>query len=499
MTDRYAVIGNPIAHSKSPLIHQLFAEQTGQDMRYEAIEAPLDGFAATIRRLRAEGYKGCNVTVPFKFEAYALCDQLSSRAREAKAVNTLIFRDGEILGTNTDGTGLLTDIEKNLGFKLMWKDALLLGAGGAAAGVLWPLFNAGLGWTSPIARWTRRKRWPMSSRDPVLYTPGNTTDLAGRKYDLVINATSSGLKDELPPLPDGLFKSGALAYDMMYGRETPFLTYARKQGAAIVSDGLGHAGGTGGRSLLPVAQYPPGYPTCACKVAQMKKVKGLFWRVLLALFLLLVLYQLWLFAHVCWWVKFNPATSAFMEDRLEVMQDKNPKAGLQYKWVPYDKISDNLKRALIASEDAKFVDHEGFDWEGIAKAYEKNRKKGKIVAGGSTISQQLAKNLFLSTKRTPWRKAEEAVITLMLEAVMDKQRIFEIYLNVIEWGEGVFGAEAAARHYFGVSAAQLSPEQAAKLAAMVPNPRYYDRHREARGMLAKTIVILDRMPDADIP
>jgi monofunctional glycosyltransferase len=231
----------------------------------------------------------------------------------------------------------------------------------------------------------------------------------------------------------------------------------------------------------------------------MKKVKSLFWRIVFALFVLLVLYQLWLFAHVCWWVKFNPATSAFMEDRLEVMQNKNPKAGLQNKWVDYSKISNNLKRALIVSEDAKFVDHEGFDWEGIALAYEKNRKKGKIVAGGSTISQQLAKNLFLSTKRTPWRKGEEVIITLMLEAVMDKKRIFEIYLNVIEWGEGVFGAEAAAQHYFGISAAQLSPEQAAKLAAMVPNPRYYDRHREAQGMLAKTFVILERMPDAEIP
>jgi monofunctional biosynthetic peptidoglycan transglycosylase len=231
----------------------------------------------------------------------------------------------------------------------------------------------------------------------------------------------------------------------------------------------------------------------------MKIVKSFFWRSMLVLLALLVLYQLWLFAHICWWVKFNPATSAFMEDRLEVMQDKNPKAVLQNKWVPYSKISSNLKRALIASEDAKFVDHEGFDWEGIALAYEKNKKRGKIVAGGSTISQQLAKNLFLSTKRTPWRKAEETIITLMLEAVMDKRRIFEIYLNVIEWGDGVFGAEAAAQHYFGVSAAQLSPEQAAKMAAMVPNPRYYDRHREAHGMLAKTFVILDRMPDADIP
>ena len=231
----------------------------------------------------------------------------------------------------------------------------------------------------------------------------------------------------------------------------------------------------------------------------MKKVKGLVWRIVLVLFALLVLYQLWLFAHICWWIKFDPATSAFMEDRLEVMQDKNPDAELQHKWVPYAKISNNLKRALIVSEDAKFVDHEGFDWEGIQLAYEKNRKKGRIVAGGSTISQQLAKNLFLSTKRTPWRKGEEVIITLMLEAVMDKQRIFEIYLNVIEWGNGVFGAEAAARHYYGISAAQLSVEQAARLAAMVPNPRYYDRHREARGMLSKILIILDRMPDAEIP
>ena len=228
-------------------------------------------------------------------------------------------------------------------------------------------------------------------------------------------------------------------------------------------------------------------------------VRSLLWRFLMALFLVFVLYQLWLFAHICWWIKFDPSTSAFMTDRLEVMQDSNPKAKLKHKWVPYKNISANLKRALIASEDAKFVDHEGFDWEGIQKAYEKNLKKGKIVAGGSTISQQLAKNLFLSTKRTPWRKGEEIIITLMLEAVMDKRRIFEIYLNVIEWGNGVFGAEAAARHYFGVSASKLTVEQAARLAAMVPNPRYYDRHRQARGMLRKTQIILDRMPDAEIP
>ena len=231
----------------------------------------------------------------------------------------------------------------------------------------------------------------------------------------------------------------------------------------------------------------------------MKLPRSLFWRSMMVLCALLVLYQLWLFAHICWWVKFDPASSSFMEDRLEVMQDRNPDAELKHKWVPYGNISNHLKRALIAAEDARFVDHEGFDWEGIAKAYQKNMKKGRVVAGGSTISQQLAKNLFLSTKRTPWRKGEEVLITLMLESVMDKRRIFEIYLNVIEWGDGVFGAEAAARHYFGVRASRLSPEQAARLAAMVPNPRYYDTHREARGLLRKTGIILGRMNDAEIP
>ena len=231
----------------------------------------------------------------------------------------------------------------------------------------------------------------------------------------------------------------------------------------------------------------------------MSRLWGWLWRGSAIFFVLLLLYQLWIFAHVCWWIKYNPSSSAFMEDRLALLQDKNSAAVLQHQWVSYGVISGNLKRALIASEDAKFVDHEGFDWEGIQKAYEKNLKKGKIVAGGSTISQQLAKNLFLSGKRTPWRKAEEAFITVMLEAVMEKRRIFEIYLNVIEWGNGVFGAEAAARHYFHSNAASLSSAQAAMLAAMVPNPRYYDTHREARGLQRKTGIILGRMNDAEIP
>ena len=224
-----------------------------------------------------------------------------------------------------------------------------------------------------------------------------------------------------------------------------------------------------------------------------------FWRVLKWLGIIIVVYQLWIFLHICWWINHNPSTSAFMDDRLEVLQESNPDAVLKHRWVDYKKISPNLKRALIAAEDAKFVDHEGFDWEGIQKAYEKNLKKGKVVAGGSTISQQLAKNLFLSTKRTPWRKAEEAMITVMLEATMSKRRIFEIYLNVIEWGNGIFGAEAAAKYYFHTSAKNLSAEQAAKLAAMVPNPRYYDKHRQAKGLIRKTGIIEARMNSAGIP
>jgi monofunctional glycosyltransferase len=215
--------------------------------------------------------------------------------------------------------------------------------------------------------------------------------------------------------------------------------------------------------------------------------------------LLLILYQFWVLAHVVWWVNHNPSASAFMEERLEILQEKNPEAELHHRWVPYDRISGQLKRAIIAAEDANFVDHEGFDWQGIQRAMVKNAKRGKIVAGGSTISQQLAKNLFLSGRRTPWRKVEEALITMMLENLMTKQRILEIYLNVIEWGNGVFGAEAAARHYFNVSASQLSANQAARLAAMVPNPRFYDKNRSARGLLRKTRIIQRQLAYVDLP
>ena len=220
---------------------------------------------------------------------------------------------------------------------------------------------------------------------------------------------------------------------------------------------------------------------------------------LLAVIGLILAYQLWLLGWVLYWGQFNPGTTRFMSIRLAELREKKPDAQLQKQWVPYSRISPHLKRAIIAAEDAKFVDHEGFDWDGIQKAMEKNQKKGHFVAGGSTITQQLAKNLFLSPNRSLLRKGEEALITLMIEALWDKQRIFEVYLNVIEWGNGVFGAEAAARHYYNLAAAQLTPDQAARLAGMVPNPRYYDGRRNAPGLGRKTAIILARMPAAEIP
>ena len=209
--------------------------------------------------------------------------------------------------------------------------------------------------------------------------------------------------------------------------------------------------------------------------------------------------QLSYLARVWWWRDHNPQVTAFMEERLVQLRRRDPAAKLRHTWVPYDRISAAVKRAIVVAEDSRFVDHEGFDWEAIEKAREKNARKGRIVAGGSTISQQLAKNLFLSGERTPWRKGQEALITVMIEHVMDKRRILEVYLNVIEWGDGIFGVEAAARHYFGASAGSLGPEAAARLAAMVPNPRFYDRHRNTRFLERRTQTILARMPAAELP
>jgi len=220
---------------------------------------------------------------------------------------------------------------------------------------------------------------------------------------------------------------------------------------------------------------------------------------LLGLLGLFLAWQLWLLGWVLFWGWVNPGTTRFMEIRLGELREKKPDAELQKQWVPYERISIHLKRAIIAAEDAKFVDHEGFDWEGIQKAMEKNQKRKRFAAGGSTISQQLAKNLFLTPTKSYFRKIEEAIITLMLENLWSKRRILEVYLNVIEWGNGVFGAEAAARHYYNIGAAQLGPEQAARLAGMVPNPRYYDRNRGAAGLGRKTAIILGRMSAAEVP
>ena len=188
-----------------------------------------------------------------------------------------------------------------------------------------------------------------------------------------------------------------------------------------------------------------------------------------------------------------------MKIRLAELQKKNPNAKLQQTWVSYGFISPNLKRALIAAEDSKFMQHQGFDFDGIQKAFEKNEKRGRIAAGGSTITQQLAKNLFLWPEKSFIRKGEEALITLMIESTWSKRRILEVYMNEIEWGTGIFGAEAAARHYFGISANELSEHQAAMLASMVPSPQYYDRKGETEGLTRQTEVILERMNKVAIP
>ncbi|CAM8385737.1 monofunctional biosynthetic peptidoglycan transglycosylase [Candidatus Methylopumilus universalis] len=236
------------------------------------------------------------------------------------------------------------------------------------------------------------------------------------------------------------------------------------------------------------------------------RLKNLFWshrsykgKVLSISFLLFFFYQLWILLHIILWTVVNPGESAFMETRLEHLQEKDEKATLRHQWVNYNQISINIKQAVIAAEDAKFIDHEGFDWEGIEKAYEKNKRRKKIVAGGSTISQQLAKNLFLSNQRTPWRKAEETIITLMLETILSKQRILEIYLNVIEWGNNVYGIEAASLLYFSFHAKDLNSFQSAKLASMIPNPKYYERHQDASGLIERSGIILSRMNSAQVP
>jgi monofunctional glycosyltransferase len=223
------------------------------------------------------------------------------------------------------------------------------------------------------------------------------------------------------------------------------------------------------------------------------------WRFLLLALIALTLLQFWFFACVWYWSVNDPQSTAFMRARLERLREERPDASLQYRWVPYGSVSPHLKRAVVAAEDARFVEHDGFDWDGIRNAFDKNLREGEVVAGGSTITQQLAKNLLLSGERSWWRKAQEAVITMMIELLMDKRRILELYLNVIEWGDGVFGAEAAARYHYGVSASQLSPEQAARLAAIVPSPRRYGPGRTTAYVQRRTQTLLARMNAVRVP
>ena len=250
MSDRYCVFGNPIAHSKSPAIHAQFAAITQQDMHYEKLLAPLDGFAASVQAFIAAGGRGANVTVPFKEEAFRLCTRLSQRAERAGAVNTLAFEGGEIFGDNTDGAGLVRDITHNLGFDLGGKRILLLGAGGAARGTLEPLLAA-----KPaslfIANRSAEKAEALAALCGQIITTiestagprvngGNFAKIEGKSFDLIINATSASLAGEALPLPPGVFAADSLAYDMMYGKaDTPFMQQARALGARCFADGLG--------------------------------------------------------------------------------------------------------------------------------------------------------------------------------------------------------------------------------------------------------------------
>ena len=241
--DRYAVVGNPISHSKSPLIHAAFAKQTNQNISYESVLAPIDEFETTIQNLIEQGYKGINVTVPFKFKAYDMCVFRTEEAKLAGAVNTITFVDNKAYGANTDGNGLINDITKNLNYTIKGKRVLLLGAGGAAQGVYQPLIleNPEL---LVVANRTLQKAEDMVSKFGDKNTKNTATkpqafnDLANQQFDIIINATSTGLTDTVLPILDIIFAKNCLAYDMVYGRETPFMKQARTNGAQV-ADGLG--------------------------------------------------------------------------------------------------------------------------------------------------------------------------------------------------------------------------------------------------------------------
>ena len=225
-------------------------------------------------------------------------------------------------------------------------------------------------------------------------------------------------------------------------------------------------------------------------------MKVFFARFLLISLSLFLAVQLLVFSCLLWWQHFPVNHSMFMRTYL-AQSDQSTE--LQHQTVDYSEISVHMKRALIAGEDAKFMYHHGFDWDGIRAALAKNDEKGRVVAGGSTISQQLVKNLFLSNGRSYIRKGEEAIITWMMERMWSKQRILEVYMNVIEFGDGIYGVEAASQVYYNKSASQLNANEAAKLAGIVPNPRYYQGHLRDRKMLRRVSVIRRYMGYSVIP
>lgn len=241
MTDRYALFGNPVAHSKSPLIHSTFARETKQDMSYELIEAPLDGFANAVADFRARGGRGMNVTMPFKLEAYELADELSKRARQAGAVNALSVEGGRLLAENFDGVGLVNDIQRNLGYRMSGRHVLLMGAGGAARGAILPILESGPA-SLTVANRTIARAVSLGEQfgDTGPVEAGGYEDLGTRGFNVVINATSASMRGELPPVPPTAFVAGCLAYELVYGKGlTPFLRLARDAGSACLADGVG--------------------------------------------------------------------------------------------------------------------------------------------------------------------------------------------------------------------------------------------------------------------
>ncbi|WP_407276061.1 monofunctional biosynthetic peptidoglycan transglycosylase [Halothiobacillus sp. DCM-1] len=224
-----------------------------------------------------------------------------------------------------------------------------------------------------------------------------------------------------------------------------------------------------------------------------------FWRIFVVLLLAFLLVQGWFFWQVWQLRTEHPTTTAFMRERLALVRAVNPRAALRQQWVAYDAIAPVLKRAVVASEDDRFMQHHGFDWTGIQEALQKNWAEGEYAAGGSTISQQLARNLFLTPDKTLWRKGEEAIITVMLEATLSKRRILELYLNVVEWGDLLYGIGAASAYYFHKPASALSSSEAALLAAMLPNPRFYQDNLGARGLNRRASSIAARMNRSEIP